>query len=139
MFVKSHGRIVAAPDVQAHEGAALLRAEGAGMIKKPGANLPVPAAFLHAKIVDIQLPAGSLHGAEGVIFDNAEAVAKDPVCFLRHENRTYGILKKRFQLHGGVFQRGRTENIRTDPVMHLPYLMQKSDKGRDISRPAFLI
>ena len=131
LFVKGHGAVVAAPDIQSDGTEALSPGILADMVIQLLADVLAPAGFVHAQVVDIQ---GFFVLQNRVILGllvDAEAVAQHS--FLHsHEDGALRILQQLLQSGMIVFQGMLPEQVGADVPVDMTHLTQQVQNSGNI-------
>ena len=123
LFVKLHGAVVAAPDIQGQKLAADFFRISHGIVVEGGADVLPPAVLVHTEVIDIQLLPVGQDGAVRKLANLAETVTGDEAVLVINKNGGVFVLQQCFQLFRGIFDGIFPENVRTDVMVDTAHLI----------------
>ena len=91
LLIETQRAVVALPDVERQVVAAELFCRLKSLFEQRVADALVPALFVDAQVVDIELLVRSACGVNGVVDENAENISEYLVVFVRR-NKSYAVL-----------------------------------------------
>ena len=91
LLIETQRTVVALPDVERQVVAAELLSSLKSLFEQRVADALVPALFVNAQVVDIELLVRAACGVNGVVDENAENLSEHLVVFVRR-NKSYAVL-----------------------------------------------
>lgn len=125
-FIETDGVRIAAPDVERHMIAALLPREAPDMFIQLPADPAAARRFIHAQVIQIQLPELRPDIVVPVLPEDAEGVAQHPAVPGRHKDRTRVVADQVQQLTVCIFGASGPEEVGAAAMVNEIHLQQKT-------------